>query len=95
MSNKERQAALNHRLKAARNDDAAQGSKFSCECADLRCNAKLELTGEERTRRTSSPGRFWVKPGHELETERVVEADARYSVVQVDATPFFVVSAPA
>jgi hypothetical protein len=36
-----------------------------------------------------------VKPGHELETERVIEADARYSVVQVDATPFFVISAPA
>lgn len=95
MSMKERQAALNHRMKAVRNDDAAQGSKFACECADLRCNATLELTGDERTRRTSSPSRFWVKPGHELETERVVERDARYSVVQVDATPFFVVSAPA
>jgi hypothetical protein len=95
MTMKERQAALNHRLKAVRNDDAAQESKFACECADLRCNATLELTGDERARRKSSPSRFWVKPGHELETERVVETDARYSVVQVDATPFFVVSAPA
>jgi hypothetical protein len=95
MSMKERQAALNHRLKAVRNDDAGQESKFACECADLRCNATLELTRDERTRRKSSPSRFWVKPGHELETERVVEMDARYSVVQVEATPFFVVSAPA
>ena len=95
MSTKERQAALNHRLKAARNDEAGEGSPFGCECADLRCNASLELTEEEMGRRRSRPSRFWVKPGHNLETEQIVETDPRYSVVQVEATPFFVASAPA
>ncbi len=92
MSMKERQVALNHRLKAVRNDEAGEGSSFGCECADLRCNARLELTEGERSRSRSSRSRFWVKPGHELENERVVETDARYSVVQLEAMPFFVVS---
>jgi hypothetical protein len=91
MTVKERQAGLNHRVKAARNDDPGQEPRFGCECADLRCNASLELTEEERGRRRS-PGRFWVKPGHELVSERVVETDARYSVVQLEETPLFVIS---
>jgi hypothetical protein len=91
MTVKERQAGLNHRLKAARNDEAGRGPRFGCECADLRCNALLELTEEERGRRRN-PGRFWVKPGHELVSERVVEAGTRYSVVQLEETPLFVIS---
>ena len=74
MSMKERQAALNHRLKA--------------------CNARLELTGDERSRSRSNPSLFWVKPGHELENERIVETGERYSVVKLEAQPFYVVSAP-
>ena len=66
MTMKEREAALNHRMKAVKNDQAAAGASFGCECADLRCNAKLELTEDERGRRSSRPSRFWVKPGHEL-----------------------------
>jgi hypothetical protein len=92
MTVKERQAGLNHRLKAVRNDEDGEGSSFGCECADLRCNATLELTWEERSRGYSSSSRFWVKPGHELASERVVETDARYSVVQLEATPLFVIS---
>ena len=93
MSMKERQAALNHRLKAVRNDEAGEGSTFGCECADLRCNARLELTGEERTRSRANPSHFWVRPGHELENERIVEAHERYSVVKLEALPFYVVPA--
>jgi hypothetical protein len=89
MSMKERQAALNHRLKAVRNDER---SSFGCECADLRCNATLDLTEEERRRSRSNPSRFWVKPGHELENERVDETDARYTVVVLEALPFYIVS---
>lgn len=87
MSMKERQVALNHRLKAVRNGEDSAGSGFGCECADLRCNARLELTEEELSRSRSSSSRFWVKPGHELESERVVETHARYSVVQLEAVP--------
>jgi len=92
MGMKERQAALNHRLKSVRNDEAAEGSTLSCECADLRCNATLDLTVDERTRRASASSRFWLKPGHELETERVIETGPRYAVVQVEAKPFYVAS---
>ena len=65
--------------------------KERCECADLRCNAKLELTEDERGRRSSRPSRFWVKPGHELDTDHVVETDTRFSVVQLEAVPFYAV----
>jgi hypothetical protein len=94
MSMKERQAALNHRLKAVRNDEADEDSIFGCECADLRCNARLELTGDERSRTRSNPSLFWVKPGHELEDEKIIETDERFSVVKLEAQPFYVVSAP-
>jgi hypothetical protein len=90
MSIKEREAALNHRMKAVKNDQAAVGSSLGCECADLRCNAKLELTEDERVRRGSRPSRFWVKPGHELDTDHIVETDTRFSVVQLDGVPLYV-----
>jgi hypothetical protein len=92
MGLREREAALNHRLKAAQNRDTEPGSSMRCECADLRCNATLELTQEERAYRLSRPGRFWVKAGHELGgVEQVVEETTRFSVVQLDATPLYVV----
>jgi hypothetical protein len=92
MTVKERQAALNHRLKAVRNDEAGEASSFGCECADLRCNARLQLTEEERRRSRSTPSRFWLKPGHALDHERIVEAHGRYCVVQLEALPFHVIS---
>lgn len=89
---KDRQAALNHRVKAAQNHEAEPGSTVRCECADLRCNATLELTDEEQRYRRSRPAWFWVKPGHELVgVEQVVEGTSRFSVVQLDATPFYLV----
>jgi hypothetical protein len=93
MATNARVAALNHRLKAGLNDAAGDVSSLKCECADLRCNATLELTDEERTRRRTHAGRFWVRRGHELESvESVIEKSGRYAVVQLEATPFFVVS---
>ena len=56
--------------------------------------ARLELTGDERSRSRSNPSLFWVKPGHELENERIVETGERYCVVKLEAQPFYVVSAP-
>ena len=93
MSVRERQAALNHRLKAAQNEEASPGSSLRCECADLRCNATFELTEEERSLRRSHPGWFWVKPGHELATlERVVEECKRFSIVRIGTTPLYLAS---
>jgi hypothetical protein len=89
MTMKDRQAALNHRVKASGNDEASAESILRCECADLRCNATLELTKKERSRRREHPGWFWVKPGHELSSlERVVDGCTRFSIVMPEATPF-------
>ena len=85
MSMKKLNASLNHRLKADGNSEAGPGSSFQCECADLRCNATLDLTREERSRSRSSSTRFWVRPGHELEREMVVETNARYCIVLAEA----------
>jgi hypothetical protein len=88
MGLKEREAALNHRLKATKNDEAVPGSKLRCECADLRCNAMLELTDEERARRTARGSWFWVKPGHEpAHVAQVLEQSARFSVVRLESPP--------
>jgi hypothetical protein len=89
MTMKDRQTALNHRLKAAGNDEASAGLILRCECADLRCNARLELTKDELSRRREHPGWYWVKPGHELPSrERAVQGCTRFSVVMLEATPF-------
>jgi len=92
MDRMERQAASNHRLKAARNEHR-NGLALLCECADARCNATLELTPIEHTRRHKRPTRYWVKPGHELCFERIVEEDAHYAVIEGDATPLYAVPA--
>jgi hypothetical protein len=93
MGNRERQAALNHQVKAARNDERTEGSELGCECSDLRCNGTLHLSAEELTLRRRSRKRFWVKPGHEhLGFERVVDRDDERVVVEMDAAPLSAVS---
>jgi len=88
MGNRERQAALNHQVKAARNDERGEGSEIGCECSDLRCNGTLQLSPEEVVQRRRNRKRFWVKPGHEhLGFERVVDRGAERVVVEMDATP--------
>lgn len=92
LSSREREAALNHRLKAGRNEQRGEGADFVCECADLRCNATLELTPSEQVERRERPARFWVKPGHALiAVERVVAESDRYSIVVGDRAPLYVV----
>ena len=48
MALRERDAAEHHRLKAVRNEESSK-TLARCECADLRCNATLDLTSTERT----------------------------------------------
>jgi hypothetical protein len=84
--NKARQAALNHRIKAARNDEKPEESDLTCECSDFRCCATLQLTDSERTFRSTRRAHFWVKPGHALiAVERVIEENDRYAIVEDDA----------
>lgn len=86
-----------HQAKAARNQtlmrevneriefvlQATDNAQFICECADLRCNATLDLTIAEYEAVRMSPVRFPVKPGHDIaDIERVIEENERYAVVQ-------------
>ena len=90
MDRRERQAASDHRAKAARNE-RWNGLALMCECADGRCNARLELTPAERERRHEWPARYWVKPGHVLSFERVIEEDDEYAIIEGGVTPLAVV----
>jgi hypothetical protein len=82
MATKDYEADQRHRVKAARNRQS-QGDTFICECADLRCNATLDLTAGEYESMHSSSIRFWVKPGHGIPAlERVLEENERYQVVE-------------
>jgi hypothetical protein len=87
-----------HQAKAARNQTllrevneriefvlkATDNAEFICECADLRCNAILDLTiAEYEAVRTSSSIRFPIKPGHDIpDLENVVDENSRFAVVQ-------------
>ena len=82
MATKDYEADQRHRVKAARNRQS-QGDAFICECADLRCNATLDLTTAEYDGMHSSTIRFCVKPGHGIPAlERVLEENERYEVVE-------------
>jgi hypothetical protein len=84
MALRQRDAAEHHRLKAVRNE--GRTTPLGCECADLRCNATLTLTSSELASLRTRPGRFWIKPGHELvDVDRVVEQNERYVVVLIPA----------
>ena len=89
MGAREREAAVNHRLKAGRNEQREDGADFVCECADLRCNATITLTLSEQAERRGRRSLFWVKPGHALTTsDHVVEENDHYSIVDGNgATP--------
>jgi hypothetical protein len=98
MAMREREAALSHQFKAGQNEQRS-GLALRCECADSRCSATLELTPVERARarRHVSPTgysmktRFWVKPGHALSFERIVEEGDDYAIVEGEATPLYVI----
>jgi hypothetical protein len=53
-----------------------------CECGQIDCIEKLELTVDEYRRLRSDPTHFAVKPGHEIpEVEEVVGRSDGYLVV--------------
>ena len=89
MALRERDAAEHHRLKAVRNEESTK-ALARCECADLRCNATLDLTSTERTSMRARRGRYSVKPGHEIvDIDHVVEENERYAVVLIPGmTPY-------
>jgi hypothetical protein len=83
MAIKEHELDQRHRAKAARNRQAEGDTKLICECADLRCNARLAATADEYTKRSRGAQGFWVRPGHQMTSlEYVVEENEDYAVVR-------------
>lgn len=57
-------------------------STFSCECADLRCIARMDLRLSEYEAVRSHPNQFAVLPGHVYpDVEEVVAENDRYIIV--------------
>jgi hypothetical protein len=54
---------------------------FVCECLDPDCLAVIPLTLVEYTKLRSNEGRFAVTPGHEGDTDEVVQKNERFLVV--------------
>jgi hypothetical protein len=59
-----------------------QSIKCVCECSDLHCTARIELTLAEYEDIRAHPDRFALAPGHAwLDGEHVVEERDRYVVI--------------
>ena len=70
---------------AAQQLDHPEQVPFICECADLSCREIVRLTVSEYEDVRSSPVRFAVMPGHELEGtefEQVIARRPEYFVVE-------------
>lgn len=65
-------------------DSMLETAEFVCECADIGCVERIELTLERYEAVRRDPRQFIVKPGHELaDEERVVERhDDDYLIVE-------------
>jgi hypothetical protein len=46
---------------------------FLCECSDIRCFARLELTLDDYGELRSHPGRYLTAPGHKVAKAVVIE----------------------
>jgi hypothetical protein len=56
---------------------------FVCECADLGCRDRIELTATEYEHVREASNRFVIRPGHERpDLERVVERGSGYRVIE-------------
>jgi hypothetical protein len=59
------------------------GAEFVCECADIDCVERIELSLQQYEAVRDVPTRFIVKPGHELaDEERVIESHGEYLIVE-------------
>jgi hypothetical protein len=56
---------------------------FICECVNVNCADRIELTLEEYEHARARPHRFLVVPGHERpDVERVIRRNERFAVVE-------------
>jgi len=64
-------------------DSVLETAEFVCECADIACVERIELTLRQYEAVRRNPRQFIVRPGHELtDEERVVERYDDYLVVE-------------
>lgn len=55
---------------------------FLCECPDMRCFARLELSLEAYAELRSHPGRYLTVAGHEIADAVVIEENERFTLAE-------------
>jgi hypothetical protein len=55
---------------------------FLCECSDMHCHARLELTLEAYAEVRSHPGRYLTVPGHAVARTVVIEETDRVALAE-------------
>jgi hypothetical protein len=55
---------------------------FLCECSDIRCFARLQLTLEEYGSVRAEAGQYLIKPGHQLSGGIILEQDDRLAIAE-------------
>jgi hypothetical protein len=79
---------VNARLHDVADDDPDGKAKYLCECGDVSCTEKVELTLYEYEAVRARPKCFFIVLGHQRPgVERVVDQSARYTVVEKIAPP--------
>jgi hypothetical protein len=55
---------------------------FLCECSDIRCFARFQLTLEEYGSARAQSGQYLIKPGHQLSGGIILEQDDRVALAE-------------
>jgi hypothetical protein len=92
MRSREERIASNEALCRELNERKAEWMKnglptagFRCECAELGCGSRFQLSGGEWAEARSRPNRFAVAPGHVVaEVETVVKRHPNFWLVEKD-----------
>jgi len=55
---------------------------FLCECSDIRCFARFQLTLEEYGSARAQSAQYLIKPGHQLSGGIILEQDDRVALAE-------------
>jgi len=67
---------------------SAKKAGFYCECSNLDCRERIELTAEEYKRLHQNKRHFVVVPGHEMpQVEKVIQQETTYSLIEKFVEP--------
>jgi hypothetical protein len=59
---------------------------FLCECANRECTAVIEIPLEVYEQVRDHPARFLIVPGHKQPSERIIDGDDAYHVIEKTGT---------